>query len=316
MLCPTCKIDQRSEARFCEDCGAALTAPAVSGAAAADPSACSQCGGGPGSIGDDGFCTRCGQERIDASRHHVEIALSPQVAGVSDIGLRHFRNEDALALDGGPGGEALIVCDGVSSAQNPDMASAAAAQAALEVFRRAIAAPSSNHSRDLVTAALEAARLAVRAVPIAPTVNADPPESTIVVALRRGRGVSLGWVGDSRAYLLAADGPRQCTVDHSWVNETVAAGERSLAEALESPLAHALTRSLGGPPGSSEEPSQIDLALPPGQSCLVLCSDGLWNYLADPASLAALVHAQPAEADALRAGPRPGGVCTRSRGTR
>ena len=83
--------------------------------------------------------------------------------------------------------------------QNPDMASAAAAQAALEVFRRAIAAPSSNHSRDLVTAALEAARLAVRAVPIAPTANADPPESTIVVALRRGRGVSLGWVGDSRA---------------------------------------------------------------------------------------------------------------------
>ena len=72
-----------------------------------------------------------------------------------------------------------------------------------------------------------------------------------------------------------------------------------LAEALLSPLAHALTRSLGGPPGSSEEPSQLDLELPPGPSVLVLCSDGLWNYLPDAASLAVLVRGQPAEADAL-----------------
>ena len=31
----------------------------------------------------------------------------------------------------------------------------------------------------------------------------------------------------------------------------------------------------------------------------MLCSDGLWNYLADAASLAVLIRGQPAEADAL-----------------
>ncbi len=159
--------------------------------------------------------------------------------------------------------------------------------------------PSSNHARDLVTAALQAAQTAVRAIPVAPSTDADPPESTIVIALRRGQGVSLGWIGDSRAYLITAGDAQLCTRDHSWVNEAVAAGEMTLADALRSPLAHALTHSLGGPPDSSDEPSQIDFELPPGPGCLVLSSDGLWNYLADAASLAALVRGQPAEADAL-----------------
>ena len=302
MICPSCGVDQINEARFCEDCGSSLSAPASGGgaaSAAADPTACSQCGAGPGAIGADGFCTRCGHERVDTSRNRVEIAISAQLAGISDIGLKHFRNEDALAIAGGPGGEALVVCDGVSRSQNPDMASAAGVNAALESLRGAIACPSANHTHDLVTAALQAARNAVHTVPVVPAVDADPPESTIVVALRRGRGLSLGWVGDSRAYFILPDDARQCTVDHSWVNEVVASGEMSLADALLSPLAHALTRSLGGPPNSSEEPSQLDFELPPGPSCLVVCSDGLWNYLPDAASLAALVRAQPAEADAL-----------------
>ena len=133
--------------------------------AAADPSACSLCGAGPGAIGADGFCARCGHERVDTSRHHVEIAISPQLAGVSDIGLRHFRNEDALAIAGGPGGEAIVVCDGVSRSQNPDMASAVAAEAALDALRGTLATPSSNHTHDLVTAALLAAQTAIRTIP-------------------------------------------------------------------------------------------------------------------------------------------------------
>ena len=167
------------------------------------------------------------------------------------------------------------------------------------MLRGAIASPSSNHAHDLVTAALKRRRPRSARFPSSQRADADPPESTIVVALRRGRHVSLGWIGDSRAYLIAPDDARQCTVDHSWVNEAVAAGEMSLAEALRSPLAHALTHSLGGPADSSDEPSQLDFDLPPGPSCLVLCSDGLWNYLPDAASLAALVRGQPAEADAL-----------------
>ena len=304
MICQACGVEQLNEARFCEDCGSPLYASAPGGSAAppqaaTDPSACSLCGAGPGAIGADGFCTHCGLQRVDASRNHVEVAISPQLAGVSDVGLKHFRNEDALGLAGGPGGEALVVCDGVSCSQNPDLASAGATDVALEAIRSALAGPSSNHAHDLVTAALQAAQIAVRSIPVVQPSDADPPESTIVIALRRGQHVSLGWIGDSRAYLIAPEDARQCTVDHSWLNEVVEAGGMSLADALLSPLAHALTHSLGGPANSSDEPSQLDLELPPGPGYLVLCSDGLWNYLADAASLAVLIRGQPAEADAL-----------------
>ncbi len=304
MICRACGVDQLNEARFCEDCGAPLFAgPAGGGVvpppAAADPPSCSLCGAGPGAIGADGFCTHCGLQRVDTSRNHVEVVISPQLAGVSDIGLKHFRNEDALSLAGGPGGEALVVCDGVSCSQNPDQASATAAAAALEALRCAIAGPSSNHAHDLVTAALQAAQSAVRSIPVDPFSAADPAESAIVVALRRGQHASLGWIGDSRAYFIAPDDAQQCTVDHSWLNEVVDSGKMSLADALGSPLAHALTHSLGGPANSSDEPSQLDFELPPGPGYLVLCSDGRWNYLADAASLAVLIRGQPAEADAL-----------------
>ena len=213
--------------------------------------------------------------------------------------MKHFRNEDAMTLASEPEGETLVVCDGVSHSQNPDLAAAAAANAALEVVRSAIAGQSWNHTHDLVTAALHAARIAVRSVPFAQSSDADPPESTIVLAVRRGQRVSLGWVGDSRAYIIASARAQQCTMDHSWLNEVVDAGTMSLVDALRSPLAHALTRSLGGPADSSDEPSQLDFELPSGPSYLVLCSDGLWNYLPDAVSLAVLIGGQPAKADAL-----------------
>ena len=171
MICQACGVEQMAEARFCEDCGSALYARAPGGAlsgnsngqpssrAATDASTCSLCGSGPGAIGADGFCTHCGHERVDVSRNHVEVSISPQLAGVSDVGMKHFRNEDAMTLASEPEGETLVVCDGVSRSQNPDLAAAAAANAALEVVRTAIASQSWNHTHDLVTAALRAAQV-------------------------------------------------------------------------------------------------------------------------------------------------------------
>src|SRR6201985_1100378 len=78
-----------------------------------------------------------------SSRDHAEVDLGP-AAGVSDRGLRHHRNEDAMALaaEQAPDGPAVvaIVCDGVSSSARPDETSQAAAQAALPVLVAAVLA--------------------------------------------------------------------------------------------------------------------------------------------------------------------------------
>jgi serine/threonine protein phosphatase PrpC len=51
-----------------------------------------------------------------------------------------------------------------------------------------------------------------------------PPGTTIVAALVHKRRLTVGWVGDSRAYWVSPSGSELLTRDHSWVNETVAHG--------------------------------------------------------------------------------------------
>ena len=61
---------------------------------------------------------------------------------MTDRGLRHSRNEDAMALAGvvGPSGPAAVavVCDGVSSAPRADEASLVAVRAAVRVLLAAV----------------------------------------------------------------------------------------------------------------------------------------------------------------------------------
>src|SRR5207237_6513222 len=67
------------------------------------------------------------------------------------------------------------------------------------------------------------------------------------------------------------------THDHSWAAEQVRSGILTEVEAAADPRAHALTGWLGGDVQPSPDPSVVTVAIPPG-GCLLLCTDGLWNY--------------------------------------
>ena len=100
-----------------------------------------------------------------------------------------------------------------------------------------------------------------------------------------GHQVVVAWVGDSRAYWLSATGSRLLTTDHSWAEEIVAAGRMDAAVAALDRRAHAITRWLGA---GGEPIPDLAAFTPDGPGVLLLCSDGLWNYLADAAALAAV----------------------------
>ena len=189
-----------------------------------------------------------------------------------------------------------VVCDGVSASVQPDVASQAAADAAGHL----LVAASEAGAKDLGQAtrdAIEAAQAAVLQVPWKTQDDVPPPACTFVSAVCRRATITLGWVGDSRAYWLGPGCSRRLTVDDSWAEEQVDSGTMTEAEADCDPRAHSITRWLGAdaPPG---EP-QTATFTPPGQGRLLLCSDGLWNYAPAAARLAELLEAQPTDAGLL-----------------
>lgn len=317
MLCPNCGEEAPDAARFCESCGVKLavetasTEPLPTTSAGLPPC---RCGAGPGEVDAQGFCTACGIRRVSGPkaasreplpRDHVEIVLSPNFAGVTDRGKRHPCNEDDLALaleekDGRPV-YVIVVCDGVSSSQNADAASAAGVTAACEALRQAIQAGATDMEQAMLDA-IQTAHKAVLTVPFAPEGVKDPPGATLVAALVCDDSAVIGWVGDSRAYRLDVNGAHPLTHDHSWINRVVDAGEMSEEEAEHAPEAHAITQCLGlmdvNEPDEAPEPSVTTVPLP--SPCrLLVCTDGLWNYAPHPEQVAALVAEKATDGEAL-----------------
>jgi serine/threonine protein phosphatase PrpC len=232
-------------------------------------------------IDADGYCGHCGF-RQPTGRDHVEVELAPGgPAGVSNKGLRHSKNEDSMSLGLVPGGIAGVVCDGVSSSPRPEDASRTAAEIGIGVLAKEL--ESGTSPEEASRAGVEQAAAAVAALA---GHQHDAPACTYVSALITGGSVVVGWIGDSRAYWLpaAGDGVR-LTDDDSWAGQMVALGALTEEEARNHRNAHVLVGWLGADAGTTD-PHVRSLPLD-GPGMIVVCSDGLWNYLPEPADLAA-----------------------------
>jgi serine/threonine protein phosphatase PrpC len=260
----------------------------------ADPGAEVGCPSCPGSaVTPEGYCETCGR-RVPAGDDHAEIYLG-LVAGVTDRGLRHHRNEDAMALATArmPGGPVVlaVVCDGVSTSSRADEASKAAAQAAMGVLLGAV-----RTGDDLGAAtrrAFEAAQQALLALAAGHGMPGNAPSATFAAAIVTEQEVTVCWLGDSRVYWLAAgDGSgdagngsatRQLTRDDSVAQELIARGLPE-AEALASRAGHTVTGWIGA--DLSDAQPHVTTFAPAAEGVVLLCSDGLWNYEQDAAGLA------------------------------
>jgi serine/threonine protein phosphatase PrpC len=314
--CPTCHVAVGASEQFCEACGAGLTAPVFAAEATPEESTdetpvpddlsgtastCQACGG---EVSSDGYCNTCGA-RAPERRDHFSEQPATWVAAVCDRGIRHARNEDAVALaaEAEPGSRAVVVvCDGVSSSVDSDLASLAAARAARDVL-------ASSRSRGMgtgpslvaaviarVEAAADAASRAVLEVtskakdvaavggPLAP----NPASCTFVAAVVEQQLLVVGSVGDSRAYWIPDAGDATAlTLDDSFAQEQIASGVPR-AQAETGPRSHAITRWLGvDAPDHRPTTATMTLAEP---GWLLVCSDGLWNYCSAAQDLAALVR--------------------------
>jgi serine/threonine protein phosphatase PrpC len=274
--CASCADERAAGATYCEACGRQLSEPAGR--------PCPHCGTA-GGVDPDGYCGSCGM-LAGRARDHVEADCGLLAAAVTDRGLRHHRNEDAMWLAVRGTDIDVVVCDGVSASYDPDVASATAANEAGRLL-----APSPDVANAILAAKSAVAELARNGDPRR---QASNPACTIVAATVRGAEINIGWVGDSRAYWLPDEGPaEQLTEDDSWATHVIAMGADPEA-AMRDPKAHAITAWLGADAAPVLPRTGAFTVVDPGH--LILCSDGLWNYLPDPDELGATVRAH------LRAG--------------
>jgi serine/threonine protein phosphatase PrpC len=188
-------------------------------------------------------------------------------ARASDTGKKRRRNEDSYVV----APPLFAVADGMGGAQAGEVASKLAA-AALEDTDSG-----SRAGQERVVSLIQEANRRVYA-----RANTDPATSgmgtTMTVALVEGQMVTIGHVGDSRAYLVRAGRLEQLTEDHSLVNELLKSGKLSPQEAETHPQRSVITRAVGTDPDVDVDAFTVDAL---EGDVFLLCSDGLTDMVDD-----------------------------------
>ena len=293
--CPGCGEAVGEKDRFCESCGQSLLVrrtPVGGPVSARDGAACVACGGE--NVDADGFCTDCGRAQ-PSGRDRMECDLG-MVVGVSDKGRRRARNEDSMAYGTVVGADAppavvAVVCDGVATSDRADSASQRAVDEAVGVLLDAVL---EGGDPEAATRTAVARAIEVVSELADPSVPGTAPSCTFVSAVVTPDRVTVGSVGDSRVYWIAAAGSGAMpsavlTADDTVAAELIAEG-MSEEEANSVHQAHALSKWIGADAGEIEP--RVVTVEPGGPGHVLLCSDGLWNYVPDAAALA---EAMPSE---------------------
>jgi protein phosphatase len=181
----------------------------------------------------------------------------------SNVGRKRRHNEDSY-VSAPP---VFAVADGMGGAQAGEVASALAAGAVTEAATDPGAPPEQR-----VVSLIKAANLRVHER-AASDASASGMGTTMTVAMLGDDGrVTIGHVGDSRAYRLRADRLEQLTDDHSLVAELVRRGELTPEEAAVHPQRSVITRALG-----TEADVDVDVFSVEAEDgdLYLLCSDGL-----------------------------------------
>jgi len=225
----------------------------------------------------------------------VALGIVEQV-GRTDVGRQRSANEDSLVLQP----PFFAVADGMGGARAGEVASAIAAEA----FEGASAAGEAAEAQ-LARILREANR---RIYDLAVTDESRRGMGTTLTAAKvHGDEVSLGHVGDSRAYRMRDGELEQITRDHSLVAELERSGQITPEAAEHHPQRSIITRALG--PEPDVEVDTYTLSGRPGDLFL-LCSDGLTSMISDDEVAAVLRTSETLDdaADALiRAANQSGG---------
>ena len=210
------------------------------------------------------------------------MTLSLDYAALSDVGRVRRNNEDSAYA----GPHLLLLADGMGGAAAGEVASAAAVQ----VIRRLDTTEISGD--DMIEALAGAVHRANER--LSELVEEDPERegmgSTVTALMFDGQRLGLAQLGDSRAYRMRDGQLSQLSHDHTFVQSLVDEGRISQEEAFTHPHRNLILRVLDGRPDSDPDLEILDVR---AGDRLLLCSDGLPDYVSDEVISASMADGTP-----------------------
>lgn len=228
------------------------------------------------------------EEQISSVTPNIPTFQPPQflIASGQSTGMQRDHNEDTLFTLSSVVADGVhdlplgicIVADGMGGHKNGAIASGIAVRAVAGNLVKKVYShfldvqqtPFNDSLQEIVGNAInESHKSVLRYAPGGGT--------TFTCALIIGEQVTIGHIGDSRAYFIYPDGRvQQVTKDHSLVARMVELGEITEIEAAKHPQRNVLLKALG----------QTDRVIPdiqthplPKNGTILLCSDGLWGVV-------------------------------------
>jgi serine/threonine protein phosphatase PrpC len=216
---------------------------------------------------------------ISSSNEHLTFGQA------TDVGMVRSNNQDSAfsfvattrSVEQRPDFGLFIVADGMGGHHDGEKASAITAQTVSAYVMQHVYLPmlmgENEADRVPIIEALIAAVHKANADIIAKVPDGGTTLTSVVVV---GDLAYIVHVGDSRVYLITKDGVEQITRDHSLVQRLIELDQLTREEAAVHPQKNVLYRALGQ--SESLEVDALTRRLPPN-SRLMLCSDGLWNWV-------------------------------------
>lgn len=215
--------------------------------------------------------------------------------GKTDIGKQRQTNQDNfLTMRVCDNITLFVLCDGMGGTNGGNIASGLAIRTFADYIEQTLSPHINNDDMCdlsdinpgmLLSQATDAANKAVyaRARENSELTNMG---TTIVAALATEDEIFIANVGDSRMYKLEGKELTQLTHDHSYVQMLVDMGQLTKEEAATNPRKNILTRAVGTEPTVEADITSIDM--PKKGSYLLLCSDGLYNFISEKSLITAV----------------------------
>lgn len=213
------------------------------------------------------------------------------MAGATDVGKKRTNNEDTFLIltpeqvPDLPLDALMLAADGMGGHQRGEVASGMVRDIFSELFSGQLAEFLSAYGIDSSEKLLNIlipeihANLSSLSEEQAEAGNQrEKMGTTLTVVLIHGMNLTVGHVGDSRAYLVREDMIAQLTEDHTMAHLLVKSGKMTEAEAAASKYRNALSQALGA--SKKVKPEVASYPLEPGDK-LLLCTDGLTRHVED-----------------------------------